>query len=213
MYYGQWDTDAKIEQFFESGYIGTAIEVGAADGIICSNTKYFEDKGWQTLCIEANPNYVEKCKTNRKMVYESAVGKEYKENVPFEVFDIGSGNLSAISGLEPDYRLIESHKHLIQNRYIVNVTIRTMNYILSDIYVRDNIDFTDNIDFVSIDTEGTELDVLKGFNLVFWKPKLLVIENNHNESFIEEYLKEYNYSKIMRYEVNDFFVYEKGNKK
>jgi FkbM family methyltransferase len=63
-----------------------------------------------------------------------------------------------------------------------------------------------NIDFVSIDTENTELDVLKGFDIKRWKPKLFVIENNFDEPFIAEYLKEFGYERVKRVAVNDFFV-------
>lgn len=62
------------------------------------------------------------------------------------------------------------------------------------------------IDYVSIDTEGTELDVLKGFDLVKWKPKVLLIENNYEDMEIEEYLKLFGYKKTLRHHVNDFYL-------
>jgi len=31
------------------------------------------------------------------------------------------------------------------------------------------------VDFVSIDVEGTELDVLRGFNLARWQPELILM--------------------------------------
>ena len=63
-----------------------------------------------------------------------------------------------------------------------------------------------DITFVTIDTEGTELDVLKGFNLNKWKPKLIMIENNFNDNFCEDYLSFFGYKKVYRNEVNDFFI-------
>lgn len=59
---------------------------------------------------------------------------------------------------------------------------------------------------VSIDTENTELDVLKGFDINRWKPKLLVIENNYDESFIADYLKPFGYVRDRRVGGNDFFI-------
>ena len=37
---------------------------------------------------------------------------------------------------------------------------------------------TTTLDFVSIDVEGTQLEVLKGFTLQKWKPRLLDIEDH-----------------------------------
>jgi len=63
-----------------------------------------------------------------------------------------------------------------------------------------------SVDFVSIDTEGTELNVLKGFDLVKYNPKVLLIENNYNDTDVEEYLKDFGYIKVKRNYVNDFYI-------
>ena len=44
--------------------------------------------------------------------------------------------------------------------------------------------------------------ILQQFHLY----KLLVIENNFNEPFLEDYLKSFNYRKINRIAVNDFYL-------
>jgi hypothetical protein len=66
--------------------------------------------------------------------------------------------------------------------------------------------FPKDIDFISIDTENTELDVLKGIDLTKYNVKLLVIENNFNEPFCEDYLVQYGYTKVNRIAVNDFYL-------
>ena len=199
-YYGQWETDSIIEKYFDSDYIGTCVEVGAADGTKGSNTKYFEELEWNTLCIEANPEYEEDLK-NRNRVVMSACGKEEKENVEFNVFVIGKNKIrSSLSGLEVDEKLLESHSHLIHDNYKIKVPVRRLDSILEEV------EFTKDIDFISIDTEGTELDVLKGIDLDVWNVKLLVVENNHNDSIIENYLHDYGYIKDRRYKVNDFYM-------
>ena len=69
----------------------------------------------------------------------------------------------------------------------------------------------EKIDFLSIDTEGTELDVLRGFDIERWRPKLFVIENNFNESSIKEYLSEFGYVLSERLGVNDFYLDSRKN--
>ena len=63
------------------------------------------------------------------------------------------------------------------------------------------------IDLVSIDTEGCELDVLDGFDLDRFKPRVLVIENDRpSGGEIEPYLTERGYRKFHRQTINDFYV-------
>ena len=64
-----------------------------------------------------------------------------------------------------------------------------------------------DIDLVSIDTEGCELDVLEGFNLDRFKPRILVIENDRPAGeAIEPHLQERGYRKSHRQVINDFYV-------
>ena len=48
--------------------------------------------------------------------------------------------------------------------------------------------------------------VLKGIDFQKYNIKVMVIENNFNEPYCEEYLKSFGYTKTHRIEVNDFFV-------
>ena len=194
------DEDNIVLEYFPKDYIGTCIEIGAANGIAGSNTYMFEQKGWECLCVEANPNLANKCSQIRKNTLNYAVGKENSPLVNFTIFDVGYNNESAISSLNVDQRLVESHKHLIQNTYEISVELKTLDTILGEV------NLFNYIDYVSIDTEGTELDVLKGFDLVKWKPKVLLIENNYEDMEIKEYLKQFGYKKTLRHHVNDFYL-------
>ncbi len=203
-YFGQFETDRIIEEYFSNDKIsGNCAEIGATDGINGSNTLIFEKKGWFCICVEPNPAYYEPLKRNRNIALPYACSDTDNESVDFFVYDIGNSNYSAISGLQADEKLVESHKHLIQNVTPIKVKTRTLNSILTEC------EFDKKFDFISIDTEGTELDVLKGFDIKKYEPTLFVIENNHNDPFIEEYLKQFNYIKDRRHEVNDFYILKK----
>jgi hypothetical protein len=62
------------------------------------------------------------------------------------------------------------------------------------------------IDFISIDTEGTELDVIRGFDIDRYGVKLFVIENNYEDDNIELYMNSIGYIKNNRYKINDFYT-------
>ena len=200
-YYGQFSTDVLIELYFCNKNMGVCVEVGAANGTRGSNTLYFEKLGWRALCIEPNPGYFEMIKKTRKEAIQCACGSDNQQNVPFTVFDIGKKNImSSVSGLMPDQRLVEQHHHIINETRQINVEVKTLNTVLTEHNVENN------IDFISIDTEGTELDVLKGLDLAYWDIPLLVVENNFNDPEIEAYMKDFGYQKDARWKINDFYL-------
>lgn len=202
--HGNGETDIFIKRFFEDGYIGRCIEIGAADGIMGSNTKHFEEIGWECLCIEANPINFEKCKLIRKNVVWCAVSdnKDYKES-EFTICTLEGGNQTAVSSLKVDERLFNIHKKYSPTLSTVKVPTKNL-----DCIIEEN-NFNGEIDFISLDIEGTELDVLKGFSINKYSPKLFVIENAHNENHVENYLFEFNYVKVFTYVDNDFYIMKK----
>jgi FkbM family methyltransferase len=198
-YYGQHKEDEYIASLFLNKRDGVCIEVGAYDGISLSNTLHFEEKCWRALCIEPIKVAYEKCRQIRKECYNCCISDGDYVDKEFTIFHLND-NLCAISSLEPDQRLIESHKHLITGTEKCNVKVRSLNSLLSEL------NFPKSIDFISIDTENTELYVLRGIDLNIYNVKLFVIENNYNEPFCENYLSQYGYTKVNRIAVNDFYI-------
>jgi len=200
MYYGQFNppVDWLIERFFPEKYVGHCVEVGAVDGVHLSNTLYFEQRGWGCLCIEPNSYYHEALAKNRKVAMPFAVSNQNKDGVVLHRVQMGEG-FGACTSLVPDQKLIDQHEHLITAFDQILVNTRTLDWCLSCFE-------WPKIDFVAIDTEGTELAVLEGFNLDHWKPSLLIIENNHDDPEITQHLRPRGYQKVIRYEVNDFYV-------
>ena len=64
--------------------------------------------------------------------------------------------------------------------------------------------------FISIDVEGHELDVLKGFSLTNWKPKIVLVQDNSNfeDRNVKEYMYKNNYICFKKTGVNDRYVYK-----
>lgn len=201
-YYSQHGEDNYIKTLFKNKNDGICIEVGAYDGVSLSNTLHFEKLGWKALCIEPIQSAFNKCKNTRQECYQCCISDADKEDAEFTIFHL-IDNLCAISSLEPDDRLIESHKTMITNVSKCMVKVRSLNSLLAEL------NFPKVIDFISIDTENTELDVLKGIDLNVYDVKLFVVENNYNEPFCENYLLQYGYEKIHRIAVNDFFMKRK----
>lgn len=175
--------DNKLDELFKKKENGFFIELGAFDGLIQSNTAFFEKtRNWKGILIEPSFKRYEECKINRpnSICFNYAcVSNDYNED--FAYGDFEGYTMSSIDGK----RLIE--QNVIKN--IVKVNAITLENILNKF--GDN----NNIDFLSLDTEGYELNVLKGLNLNKYRPNYMLIEI-YTEDYenIITFLKENNYS-------------------
>lgn len=142
--------------------VGFFLDIGASDGIYLSNTFYFEQMGWDGICFEPNQKSYPRALGVRKMVLPHAIGKENKK-VTFNL-DIVEPDLSGLNKYDRQYK-----EHTV-DMYTLDTIIKTYNIT--------------KIDLLSIDTEGTELDVLNSFDIAKIPPKIIIVEhfNQHREN-------------------------------
>ena len=205
MSYGQFGEDSFILSEYTQSF-GYAIEVGGADGINGSPTKCLEDLGWKTLLIEPNPQLFTKAKQIRPYVFNCAAGDTNEDNVGMTIYTLDNGNQTALSGLKPDTKLIEQHQHMIKDQYLELVNKRTLNSLINK-WSEDLGETIPNIDFLSIDTEGTELDVMRGFDIGKYQPKIIALENNFEDHNYRRTMYNYGYILYERIGVNDYYIH------
>jgi FkbM family methyltransferase len=211
-YYGSSQEDKFIKEYFPEGYIGRCIEVGGSDGITHSNTYYFEKTlGWECLVIEPQPGprFFDSCSAIRKNALNCAVASENKDDVEFTVVycnyqNSGHQQWGGMSGLQVDQKLVELHKEMGLDPQEVKIPVptRRLDFIIENFFEEENL----VVDFITIDTEGTELDVLKSFDTLKYKTKLIVVENNWKNSEIGDYLAQFGWKRDRVVEQNEFFV-------
>jgi FkbM family methyltransferase len=200
----QFGEELIIRSAFSKNYKGYAVDVGASDGWLCSNTLALEENGWDVLCIEPNPRF--ECEKNRKRVLNVAVGRENLDDQDFSVVTIPdgdgytNGNWSACSALHPDQEAMAAHSKLISNVEKIKVNVRTLDWCLEEANFP-------KLDFVSIDTEGGDMDVLLGWDIKKWLPRMIIIENWNERQPFGAVLSVFNYERIGRLGVNDIFVH------
>ncbi|MBN2585364.1 FkbM family methyltransferase [Patescibacteria group bacterium] len=185
-FYGQYGEDLKLLPLFAGEKDGYFVEVGALEGIRFSNTYYFERLGWRGVCVEPHPDYIDLLKSNRpgSTVIQAAVGKEDKAEVDFYTNYRGS-----LSTLDPQ---LSSY---FKNHYgsgfggfkTVKVPLLSLNSILNQYQA------PCPIDIISIDVEGTERDVLDGFDIDKYAPRVVVVEVSIKREAIDEYMAKHNY--------------------
>lgn len=179
-----WDLFSRRNQ-------GFFVDVGAHDGVALSNTYFLEAVGWSGILVEANPELCSAAARARpfsKAVHAAASATECE--VSFTVAD----NVSALSSLTPDLARIRREGGSTRE---IMVRAMTLDSLLEDV--------NEPIDFVSIDVEGGEMDVLRGFDLARFAPQLLVIEDNHDQGELDAYLAPRGYKRFAKIEQNIFF--------
>ncbi len=72
MYYSQAGQDKWVSEKVKEGFF---VDVGAYDGIESSNTYFLEQRGWNGICVEANPTVAEILKKNRRLAVSTAVAE------------------------------------------------------------------------------------------------------------------------------------------
>lgn len=201
-FYGQFEPkiDEAAWDILDGSKPGLAIEVGACDGIFFSNTYAFEEAGWNTLAIEPNPEWHDALRRNRKNFLNCAVSDQ-NGVAELTIYDIGQADHSAITSIKKDEKLAQQYsaKELRKVQVVAQTLDQCIKSWLGPY-------FNGRIDYVSIDTEGTELDVLKGFSINKHRPRLIVVENNHSDWAVATYLDHFLYKKIRTIGVNDFFT-------
>ena len=160
---------------------GFFIELGANDGHFQSNTAFFEkEMGWRGILIEPSVEGYEMCKQNRPnsiCLNYACVSCDYREDYVKGDFKYNDP-MASVNGVRCNYDPTE----------FVSVKAITMEKILDE-------HCDTNIDFLSLDTEGYELNILKGMNLKKYRPNSMLIEIYEEDyESIVDYLKENRYT-------------------
>lgn len=181
------DLDKKLQQYLPS--CGVFVEAGALDGLTFSNTYYLEKiKGWRGVLIEPGPREYPSCVKQRpgsKVFRCALVAADY----PGKTVSMTYGaDLSWVNGSYEGPVLCERLRFMKKYREPVTIEVpaRTLTSVL------DEAAYTE-IDFFSLDVEGYELNVLKGLDLVRYRPKVLLIECQSEQAkcAVESYLRDH----------------------
>ncbi len=212
LFRSQFGEDRILWQVFRERPHGYFVEVGAYDGITLSNTYFLEQMGWTGVLIEPIQPLWERAAALRRRshVVHAACGKRGSSGVA--KFTVAQ-NVPVLSFLSAD----DEHRERCLREGATLIETEVPFTTLTDVLVRarnqpppSGTPWRDggwSIDVVSIDTEGCELDVLDGFDLERFRPRVLVMENDRPAGeAIEPHLAERGYRKFHRQKINDFYV-------
>ncbi|WP_018343012.1 FkbM family methyltransferase [Cytophaga aurantiaca] len=195
--YSQYGEDYVVYSFFKKRTMGILIDIGAFDGYHISNSYALYKKGWETIAIEANPIFFDFLIKNRPdaiNINKALVKNEEQKEVVFQTEPTG-----LYSGVKPNTEWFDT-----TNSNEIRVPASTLNQVAKE-YVGKK-----QIDCISIDVEGTEEEILSGFDFNTYKPTMLIIEANDKETKdrLVSLMKGFNYTLSAEINVNLFFLYK-----
>lgn len=173
MSYSQIGQDLEVLKFYNNKKNGFFIEIGASDGIELSNTYLLENMfDWKGICVEPIPNRFNLLCKNRpnSLCYDYAVYNVSNKHV---IFDIAN-NYDLLSGIS---EYIDCYKHVVDSNK-KQIVVNTIS--LNDLLEKSNA--PSFIDYLSLDTEGSELEILKSVDFQKYTFGLIDVEHNFSES-------------------------------
>ena len=203
--FSQDGEDLLIDKILGYKKKGFYVDVGAFDPHRFSNTKRFYLRGWRGINIEPNPRGYKKFLENRPRDINLNLGIAKKSGfmIFYKMFPptLSSFSLEEIKQYQKKgYKLVKKFK----------IPVRTLFSVL-DKYAKNK-----KIDFMSIDTEGFDLVVLKSNDWNKFRPKIVCIETSHqiseNSDNKRSFLKGVGYKIVTNNGLNTIFIDTKNDK-
>ena len=197
-YRSQNGEDRWLDAHFGAKRSGFCVEVGAYDGVNLSNTYLFERSGWSGVLVEPDPDMAERCRRERprSLTFQCAAGDSAGE---ISFYKVAGGEAYSTTSLGAAHRERLDRMGLAWRE--VRVDVRTLDSMLEEARAP-------GVDFVSIDVEGGELAVLRGFDIRRWRPAVVIVETNaaRRDPEIRRYFVDSGYAYHHSIDVNDFYL-------
>jgi len=164
--------DLKVVEQYNKKENGFFIEIGANNGVDLSNTYLLESQyNWKGICCEPNPKSYDQLVKNRpnSICCKEAVYNTSGLTVSFDI----ANNCDLLSGIS---KYIDCHRNYVDHN---KSTIQVQTISLIDLLDKHNAPRF--IEYISLDTEGSEYEILKGFDFNKYIFGLIDIEHNYIE--------------------------------
>lgn len=213
--FAQGGEDYLVNFIFENKSSGIYLDIGGHDGIRFSNSFAFSKLGWKGIIVEAHPDYYKICYDKRNneftKIYNVACSNTDSEEITF--YTNYRGSLSTLN-----HRLNDTYKRDYKGYYKdMNYTNKIQNFTNGpikiksrkiDTIIEENFDFfeTKEIDLISIDVDGSEELTLGGFDILKYRPRVLIVEVSVVRHIVEKYMSDKGYVKVYGTNLNSIYV-------
>lgn len=198
--FAQNDEDSILARFFGDQSEGVYIDVGAFDGVTFSNTYLFDLRGWNGICIEPNPEPFAKLQQKRPRatcIQAAIVGNEHQK--PVTLYLSKMPILATLTTEHAD-KIAIIHGNVGETfDGFTEIEVPSMNLVQAI----GKSTWNGTIDLLSIDVEWTNNEVLYGFDILGYKPRVIVIETGGG---VRETLDNVGYHFVAEHHSNLFYV-------
>ena len=189
--YSHWGVDLIITKLLNSKNKGIYIDVGCHHPFLNNHSYLLYKSGWEGINIDIDYNSIDMFNFFRKsdVNIQTAV-TDHKGEVDLFFYH----NRAAKNTISKEFGSDAKKKKKINSD--------TLNNIIENSKFKNS-----KIDFVSIDVEGNEMNVLNGFNLKKYKPKLILLEFiiPNKKEFYEKDINEITNSEVYKFMIkNDY---------
>jgi FkbM family methyltransferase len=180
-----------VREFFAGRPSGFFVEVGANRPRERSQTWHLERLGWSGILIEPQPDLAAQLRRMRQAkVYAVACSSPQNAGKRMRLHVAGPHSALDRDRMAPG----------TQAEQAIDVPVRALDDILVEAGA------PAQFEFLSIDVEGHELEVLSGFDLARWRPRLILIEDHVANLDRHRLLTACGYRLIRRCENNGWYV-------
>jgi FkbM family methyltransferase len=180
---GAPDHEMQLVRAFFGEIKGYFVEVGASGRREGSQTWLLEQSGWTGVLVEPQPNLAAELRLGRK----AKVFQERRTRIAAS---------RCRAAVFPQPRAHGAGGHAGKR----NQCADPLDSILIEAGT------PSGFDFLSIDVEGHEIEVLRGFDIGRWRPRLILLEDHVADLSRHRYLTAAGYRIIRRYENNGWYV-------
>ena len=175
----------------------TFLEFGATDGKSLSNSYMLENKlSWTGVLAEPDSNWFNSLKENRP-----------KTNILYKcIWNATGEKLSFFSSKHSELSTLENFKENDMSSMPANTKLRIKegnNITVESISINDviNTEFKKNCpSYISVDTEGSEFEILRSFDFSKYRPAVFTVEHNFTklQKKIDELMDENNFIRVFK---------------
>ena len=197
-FFSQFKQDKFLyDNFFQNITNGYFIDIGAYDGVIDSNSLFFEELGWHGMCIEPNPEKFQILQDCRRCsCFKLAIADTNKKT---SFLKINNGGPDTLSVLVKDAETqINKYKLKSKKEFdIIDVECVSFNYLVHKT----------KIDYLSLDTEGNELEILNTIDFTKYDIKAITVENNdYDDKFHKFFADKKDYKFVTRLGCDEVYI-------
>ncbi len=179
-----------VREFF-GGSRGFFVEVGANDPRQGSQSWHLEQGGWRGVLVEPQPDLAARLREARS-AKTFAVACSSPRNAGRMLTLHLAGPLSGLDRTRLAYGATPEGT--------IDVPVRTLDDVLTEAGA------PTPLDFLSIDVEGHEIEVLRGFDFSHWRPRLILMEDHVSNLSKHRFLRQARYRLVRYMDNNGWYV-------